>query len=226
MIVAPSASSERSSASRSASTVSRRARSASPYSAAAPGEVEPVRGGDVLLEASRSPADREEMEDPAAVVVEQHDRQRQRQPPRGEQAADVVGQRDVADQQHHRALAGRGGAERASTRCRRSRWRRGWRARAGRRSRAAKNFSTSRTGIEEATNSVASAGSRLAQRARDRRLGQLVAERRVDRRGRGVVGGAPGASQPGSTSSALGAAGSAARAAASRRPPPGSCQSP
>ena len=44
-------------------------------------------------------------------------------------------------------------------RCRRSRWRRGWTGTRGASSWAAKNSSTSRIGIEEATNSVASAGS-------------------------------------------------------------------
>ena len=55
-------------------------------------EVEAVRGGDVLLEVRRaSPRDREEVEDPAAVVVEQHDRQLRARARRArEQPAEVV----------------------------------------------------------------------------------------------------------------------------------------
>ena len=62
--------------------------------------------------ASVSPATGEEVEDPATVVVQQHDRQREPEPAGGEQPADVVGERDVADQQHDRSVVGRGrGAE-------------------------------------------------------------------------------------------------------------------
>ena len=60
---------------------------------------------------------------------------------------------------------GGGDAERATRRCRRCRWRRGWRARAAAGRRAGKNSSTSRIGIEEATNRVASGGQPLAQPA-------------------------------------------------------------
>src|SRR5205823_4767508 len=55
--------------------------------------------------------DRQEVEDAAAVVVEQHDGERQLQAPGGHKAADVVGERYVADQQHDRSVAGGGGAE-------------------------------------------------------------------------------------------------------------------
>ena len=60
------------------------------------------RRRDVLLERVRLTGDRQEVEDAAAVVVEQHDRQLQPGAPGGEQPARVVGERDVADQQHDR----------------------------------------------------------------------------------------------------------------------------
>jgi hypothetical protein len=74
------------------------------------GEVEAVRGRDVLLEVRALALDREEVEDAAAVVVEQDDHERQPEPARGHQPADVVGERDVADQEHGRD-AGGGDAE-------------------------------------------------------------------------------------------------------------------
>src|SRR5215213_2118617 len=74
------------------------------------GEVEPVRRGDVALEIGALALDREEVEDAAAVVVDQHDREVELQAARGEQAADVVGERDVAGEQHG-AVAGGGDAE-------------------------------------------------------------------------------------------------------------------
>ena len=75
-------------------------------------EVEAVRRRNVLLERIGLAGDREEVEDPAAVVVEQHDRDVQPQARGGEQAADVVRERDVADQQHDRSVRGGGRAER------------------------------------------------------------------------------------------------------------------
>ena len=61
------------------------------------GEVQPVRGGHVLLEHVALAAHRQEVEDPAAVVVEDHDREVEPELARGDEAADVVGERDVAD---------------------------------------------------------------------------------------------------------------------------------
>src|SRR5215208_551193 len=73
-----------------------------------PRGVEPVRGGDVLDVVGALSADGEEREDAAAVVVDQDDRQLQAEPGGGEQPADVVGERDVAGQQHGGAVR-RGG---------------------------------------------------------------------------------------------------------------------
>src|SRR4051794_28878813 len=61
------------------------------------GEVEAVRGGDVLDERVALGCGRKEVEDPAAVVVEEHDDQPKSEPGGGQQASDVVGQGDVAD---------------------------------------------------------------------------------------------------------------------------------
>ena len=52
------------------------------------------------------------MEDSAAVVVEEHDRQGELGPLRGHQAADVVGERHVADQQNNGTGAGGSHTER------------------------------------------------------------------------------------------------------------------
>src|SRR5918992_3410772 len=72
-------------------------------------EVEPVRGRDVLDEVRSLLADRQEVEDPAAVVVEQHDRELA---PRGlDEAAEVVDQRHVADEEHDRAVCDGGDPE-------------------------------------------------------------------------------------------------------------------
>jgi hypothetical protein len=49
------------------------------------GEVEPERGRDVLEVGVALVADRQELEDAAAVVVQQHDRQREPVTPRREQ---------------------------------------------------------------------------------------------------------------------------------------------
>src|SRR5215203_4322620 len=54
------------------------------------GEVETVRRRDVLLEGGALAGHREEVEDAAAVVVEQHDREIELEPACGEQPADVV----------------------------------------------------------------------------------------------------------------------------------------
>jgi hypothetical protein len=62
-----------------------------------------VWGGDVLLERVRLSRERHEVKDPVAVVVEERDRQRQIEAAVRQQAADVVGERNVDDQQHHRA---------------------------------------------------------------------------------------------------------------------------
>ena len=155
--------------------------------------VETGRRGDVLLEGVVLRADRQEVEDPAAAVVEQHDRERQtRVPARGEQAADVVGERHVA--------ASAGPSVPASPRrtrsrpCRRFRWRRGWPARAAGR-RAGRRRSRRRgSGIEAATNSVdvRAAGSRRGAARRRARSDALVAQRGLLRASRGEVGPPPG----------------------------------
>ena len=109
---------------------------------------------------------------PPPSLSSEHDRELQAEPGRGEQAADVVGERDVADQQHRgpvRAAAATPKAVEtvpsipfaprlASTR--------------GGRSRAGKNVSTSRTGIEDATTSVALARQPRAELGRHARLAQ------------------------------------------------------
>ena len=100
---------------------------------------------------------------------------------RGEQAADVVRERDVADQQHDRARRSAAAAPNAletvpsmplAPRLQSTR---------GGSSRTGQNVSMSRTGIEEATNSVASLGQQHAELGRDRGLGQVV-RRRARRR--------------------------------------------
>ena len=100
-------------------------------------EVEPVRGGDVLLEVRRPRAltgRKWKIPPPSlssSTIVSLTPSRVARQQP-----ADVVGQRDVADQQHDRPVAPRRRRRTRSRRCRRCRWRRGWRARAaGRRGR-------------------------------------------------------------------------------------------
>jgi hypothetical protein len=70
-------------------------------------EVQPMRRGHVLLERVALAGDREEVKDAAAVIVEQDDRQRQPQALCGQQAADVVRERDVADKQDHGIAGGR-----------------------------------------------------------------------------------------------------------------------
>jgi MFS family permease len=71
-------------------------------------EVEAVRRGDVRLERVRLPGDGQEVEDPAAVVVQQDDRQVEREAAGGEQAADVVRERDVPDQEDGALFRGGG----------------------------------------------------------------------------------------------------------------------
>ena len=143
-------------------------------------EVEAVRGGDVLLEGVGLAGHRQEVEDPAAVVVEQHDRQVE---VRG--GARRAGRRCRGRARRRRSAAppARRRRRRRRTRwrrCRRSRWRRGWTSTRGSASPAGRYSSTSRIGIEEATNSVASGPSHSPRRARHQRLGQLA--RRARRR--------------------------------------------
>ena len=71
----------------------RRAHRRSRNSSAARANFIPVWGGHVLLERVALGGHREEVEDAAAVVVDQHDRERQPVATRGQQAADVVQQR-------------------------------------------------------------------------------------------------------------------------------------
>jgi hypothetical protein len=72
-------------------------------------EVEPVGGRDVLDEVRAFTADGQEVEDPAPVVVQQHDRQLA---PRGlDQPAEVMDQRDVADEEHDGTVCDRGDPE-------------------------------------------------------------------------------------------------------------------
>ena len=90
----------------------------------------------------------QEVEDPAAVVVQAHDGELHARPARGEQAAGVVEQRHVAD--HARTRGGRWPARRRRPRTPRPSMPfapRPARKRTGR-SPAGKNASTSRTGIE------------------------------------------------------------------------------
>ena len=131
------------------------------------GEVEPVRRGDVLDEVLALAGHRQEVEDAAAVVVEDDDRELEAEPRGGDEPAEVV----------DRARRRRSGAPRpvrspatpkavetvpsmplaprlASTR--------------GGRSRAGKNVSTSRTGIEEATTTRRSGGQRAPSSAATR----------------------------------------------------------
>ena len=155
------------------------------------GEVEPVRRGDVLARSpSPSPATGRKWKMPPPSLSISTIVELQAEARRGQQAADVVGERDVADQQHDRARAPPRRRRTRSRPCRRSRSRRGWRARAAASSRAGKNVSTSRTGIEEATTSVASAGSRDAELGGHARLAQPAPGRasRAIAPGGGAVG--------------------------------------
>ena len=186
-IVVRSAASARSERGAEATRRRRRAPSRRPYSAAAWAKSSPCGVAMCSTNASPCPRGRQEVEDPAAVVVDQHDHELQAQPGRGEQPADVVRQRDVADQQHDRARAPRRPRRTRSRPSRRSRSRRGWRARGTASGRAGKNVSTSRTGIEEATTSVASSGQPRAELGGDRaaRSAPAPAPRRSRRRPRG-----------------------------------------
>src|SRR3954466_12021771 len=75
-------------------------------------DVELRRGGDVVLARVARPGDQEELEDAAAVVVEDDDAEVvEREPARRRERGEVVGERDVADEQHGRA-ARRGAPER------------------------------------------------------------------------------------------------------------------
>ena len=98
-------------------------------------------------------------------------------------------------------------------------------------SRAGRYSSTSRIGIEEATNRVPSGLEPLPERARHERLGQLRAERFRERPAGGIVRRSPRSSQPGRagmTSPGVRPS-SAAWSGAGRRAPTtasGSCQAP
>ena len=92
-----------------------------------------MRRGDVLLERVGLAGDGEEVEDPATVVVEQHDRERA-----GRAATPRAGRRCRGRARRRRSAArpapsARGRRDRRTPRrpCRRSRSRRGWRARVG-----------------------------------------------------------------------------------------------
>ena len=114
-IVDRSAASARPSAARNVSTSCARSH-AEPVQRGGVREVEPVRRRHVRLELRPRARDRQEVEDPAAVVVDQHDHQPRAHPRRGQQPADVVRQRDVAGQQHHRPARGERDAERGRDR--------------------------------------------------------------------------------------------------------------
>ena len=114
-IVVRSAASARPSAARNLSTSAARSQP-QPYSAAACAKSRPCGVAMCSTNASPSPRRGQEVEDPAAVVVEQHDDELQAEPRGGEQPADVVGERDVADQQHDRPARGGGDAERGRDR--------------------------------------------------------------------------------------------------------------
>ena len=69
----------------------------------------------MLLERIGLAGDREEVKDASAVVVEQHDREREAQPVRRQEPSDVVGERHVADEEDGGGT-GRGEAERRGDR--------------------------------------------------------------------------------------------------------------
>ena len=98
-----------------------------PNSAAAWAKSTPCGVATCCSKISRCAADRQEREDPAAVVVQQHDCQLQTEAAPGQQPAEVVQQGDVADHRHT-GPATRRPRRRRSTRSRRSRWPLGWRA--------------------------------------------------------------------------------------------------
>ena len=178
---------ERSGAARRASSA---ARSSQPYSAAACAKSSPCGVATCCSKTSASRGDRQEVEDPAAVVVDQHDRDRQVQA----RAASRPPMSCASATSPISSTTGPSRPPRRRTRsrpCRRSRSRRGWRAPAADRRGAAENSSTSRTGIEAATNSVASGGS--APRARRRPAARDSSSPRAcrDRVRRGRVGRAP-----------------------------------
>ena len=138
----------------------------------------------------------QEVEDAAAAVVEQHDRQLQPEPPRGEQAADVVRERHVADQQHDRARRRRRPRRTPRRRCRRCRWRRGCRARAAGRRGPARTSRCRAPASRRRRTASPPPGSSTPSSAATARLGQpLAAEHAHDRLGGALVGAAP-ARQP------------------------------
>ena len=192
MIVAPSASSERATASRSASTVARRFVGAVRTAPRPRAKSSPCGVATCSSNASPSPATGRKWKIPPPSLLSSTIVSLQPEPARRQQPADVVGERDVADQQHDRTARrggraegrGHGAVDPVGAAV-------GQDPRAAR-SRAAKNSSTSRIGIEEATNSVALGGQPIAQRAGDRaarsarrQSGSAIA------RATGAVGGAP-----------------------------------
>ena len=162
-----------------------------PYSAAACEKSRPWGVAMWSTYGGALPGGRQELEDPAAVVVDQHDHELQAQPRSGEQPADVVGQRDVADQQHDRARAPRRPRRTPSTPSRRCRSRPGSESTRNDAGRAGKNVSTSRTGMDEATIIVASSGSREPSSAAIRGSFNPDPMRRSDRAGGSAVGRVP-----------------------------------
>ena len=177
--------------------------------------------------------DGQEVEDAAAAVVEQHDRQLQLQAPRREQAADVVGERDVADQEDHRARRRRRPRRRRSRRCRRCRWRRGCTARAAG-PRAPARRSRCRARASRRRRTASPPRQQDAELGRHRGLGELVAGDDAPR----IASAASSSAlrQPASQSSSAAARSARARAATARPagrararrtgPTSGSCQAP
>ena len=179
MIVVPPPAIDASTASAARSSVCGRSKP-QPYSAAACAKSRPCGVATCSSNASRLAGHREEVEDPAAVVVEQRRSSaagRAGGPPAGRRCRGRARRRRSAARP---ALAGGGRAERA---------RDGAvdpvGAAVGEDARAVlvagRNSSTSRIGIEEATNSVAPRSSHSPEAAGDERLGQPLAERGGDR---------------------------------------------
>ena len=102
----------RSSAARSSSTV-RTSSCVQPYSAAAWAKSRPCGVAMCCSKASRSPATGRNSKIPPPSLLSRTIVSSRPGAPRGEQAADVVGERDVADEQDDRPVGHRGRAERA-----------------------------------------------------------------------------------------------------------------
>ena len=112
------------------------------------------------------------------------------QAPGRQQAADVVGERDVADQQDYRAIADGGRSECATRRCRRCRWRRGWRRREGQ-ARGPRRTARRRGSASRRRRTASRRAAATLPGGGDQRLGQLVAQRLRDHVGGVVIGPAP-----------------------------------